>query len=123
VDLNSNKEHLKGLVTKINSKLKYIHLQELGGIVLFIIGGILIFLSIHAMKKISEAKNFAHDVSNFFHHNPTWNPIIKFFGGKAQEKISQSYTPVNLILIAGIFLVIVGVIIFMYYRMKSKSNF
>jgi predicted transporter len=120
-NLKPNKEHLKEFSTKVNSKLKFINLQQLGGVVLFIIGAILIFFSIHAMKKISEAKGLTQDVSNFFQHNSTWNPIIRFFGGKAQEKISESYVPATAVMIVGIFLVIVGVIIFMYYRIR-KSN-
>lgn len=110
----------KGFVNKINSKLKYIHLQELGGIVLFIIGAFFIGISINAMKKISEAKDFAHGVSNFFQHNPTWNPIIKFFGGKAQEKISESYASAIWVMVVGLFLVVVGVIIFVYHRMRRS---
>jgi predicted transporter len=116
VDFNKNKK----LVNKINSKLKYIHLQELGGIALFICGAILIGIAIHAVKKISEAKDVAHSVTNFFQHNPTWNPIIKFFGGKAQEKISESYTPATIVMVAGIFLVVIGLIIFVYYRLRKS---
>jgi uncharacterized membrane protein YidH (DUF202 family) len=113
-------EENKGLISRINSKLKYIQLQEIGGIILFVFGALLIALAIHAMKKISEAKNFSHNVSNFFHHNPTWNPIIKFFGGKAQEKISENYTPATMVMIGGIVLVVVGIVIFVYYRRRKS---
>lgn len=119
--MDPTKEPLKGWITKINSKLKFINLQQLGGIVLFIGGIILIAFSIHAMKKISQAKDFAQGISNFFQHNPTWNPIIKFFGGKAQEKISESYVPATMMMVAGIFLVVVGIAIFLYHKIR-KSN-
>lgn len=112
----------KDLLNKVNSKLKFISIQQLGGVILFIIGIIFISFSIQAMKQISQAKNFTQDVSNFFQHNPTWNPIIKFFGGKAQEKISESYVPAILFMIAGIFLAIVGTVIFLHYRIKKNEQ-
>ncbi len=113
---------LKESINKIWFKLKSYEFRELIGIILFAGGIVCIALSIHAMKKISEAKDFAHSFTNFFEHNPTWNPIIKFFGGKVQEKISENYTPATLVMVAGILLIIIGTFIFVYYRLK-KSNY
>jgi uncharacterized membrane protein len=123
VDLKrfTNKEYLKGL-GKANLKLKRFDLKQLWGIVVFIVGVILIFIAIHAMHKIAEAKDLSHNISNFFEHNPGWNPILKFFGGKAQERISQYDTPVMLTLIGGIILIILGVIIFLHYRNRIRPN-
>ena len=111
-----------GLINKIWSKLKSFAFRELIGIIL-IAGGIgCIAFSIHAIKKISEAKDFAHTFTNFFEHNPaSWNPIIKFFGGKAQEKISENYAPAIMVLVAGILLIIIGTFIFIYYRLKKSK--
>ena len=103
-------------------KLKSINLKQLVGVSLFIVGVVLISIAIHAMKKIADAKNLSHDISNFFEHNPSWNPIIKFFGGKAQERISQYDTPVMLTLISGIVLIVIGVIIFMHYRKNTSKQ-
>ena len=110
-----------GLINKIWSKLKSIPFPELLGMILFAGGIVCIVLSIHAFKKISEAKEFANSFTNFFEHNPTWNPIIKFFGGKAQEKISENYTPATMVMVAGILLIIIGAFIFIYYRLKKSK--
>lgn len=84
--------------------------KRLLGFVLIAIGVVLIFIALNAMHKIAEAKSLTQDISNFFTHNPDWNPIIKFFGGKAQEKISTYDTPALLTLISGILLTIVGAV-------------
>lgn len=116
------KGHLKGWENKINPKLKYVNLRQIGGIILFVLGGTLVLIAIDAMRKIAKAKGLSHDISNFFEHNPGWNPIIKFFGGKAEQKISQYDLPVMLTLIAGSILLLFGAIIFVYYRNRIKTK-
>jgi hypothetical protein len=124
VDLNrfTNKEYLNGLENKINLKLKVINLRQLGGIIVFIVGGFLVFFALQAMKQIADARGLSHDVSNFFEHNPGWNPIIKFFGGKAEERLAQYDVPILLTLIAGIVLLLLGTFIFVYYRTRKTNN-
>jgi hypothetical protein len=117
-----NKEYLKGVENRANLKLKYINLRQLGGIIAFIVGGFLVYFALDAMKQIAQAKGLTHDVSNFFEHNPGWNPIVTFFGGKAQERISQYDAPVMLALIIGIVLVALGAFIFLHYRTRIKSK-
>jgi MFS superfamily sulfate permease-like transporter len=114
-----DRKRVEGWEGRVNLKLKHVTLRQLGGIVMFIAGGVLIFWAIDAMRRIAAAKNTSHHVSNFFEHNPTWNPVVKFFGGKAQEKISQYDLPVMVILIVGIVFVILGVTIFRHYRAKK----
>ena len=94
------------------------HLKRISGLILFIIGVILILFAIHAMHQIAEAKNLSQNITDFFEHNPDWNPIIKFFGGKAQEKISTYDTPALLTLISGIVLTIIGAIMAIVNRKK-----
>lgn len=85
---------------------------------MFIVGIILIIFAIQAMHQIAEAKSLSQNITDFFEHNPDWNPIIKFFGGKAQEKISTYDTPALLALISGIVLTIIGAVMAIVNRKK-----
>lgn len=98
------------------------NLKQILGLVASALGVFLIIYSIHSMQEITEAKNFVDGITNFFTHNPTWNPIVTFFGGKAQEKISKYDLPVLLMLISGIILVILGPIITIIYKSKEKKR-
>ena len=93
-------------------------IKRLIGFVLMIGGVVLILIALHAMHKIAEAKSLSQDINNFFTHNPTWNPIIKFFGGKAQEKISAYDTQALLTLFSGILLTIVGAVMAIIHRKR-----
>jgi hypothetical protein len=100
----------------INSKLRQIF-----GLILCGAGGYLIYRSIEGFKKITEAKDFAHRFTNFFEHNPSmWNGLVKFFGGKAQEKISESQVPASMALAAGIALIVIGVSIIIFLRKRKQ---
>ncbi len=82
--------------------------KRLLGPILLTLGIILTILALHAMHEIAEAKGLAQDIENFFTRNPTWNPIIKFFGGQVQEKASEYDLPAMLTLITGILLTVAG---------------
>lgn len=94
------------------------NVKQISGFVLLGIGVILIFFSFHYMQELADAKGFVDDTKNFFAHNPTWNPIVTFFGGKAQEQIAQYDTPVTIALVLGILFTIAGSIMAFVYRKK-----
>ncbi len=97
--------------------------KRLIGILSLVLGIYLISYSIHAMHEINEAKGFKNDLDQFFNHNPSvWNPLIEFFGGKAQEEISQYDTPVLIMLISGIVLSIGGFVTAVFYWNQSKRR-
>ena len=89
------------------------------GLVLFCAGIVLLFIAINALHQISEAKTLSHDIENFFTHNPSWNPIIKFFGGQAQEKISSYDAQAMMVLVVGIILTVAGAMLAFVYRRKK----
>ena len=106
-------ENLKRLYANANRK-------RIIGYILLIIGIILFIISVHNARKIAEANNLSTSISNAFEHNSTWNPIIKFFGGKAQEDINY-YGIVNLtIQIGGVVLTALGAVMIVVYRKKQK---
>lgn len=106
-------ENLKRLYASANRK-------RIIGFILLIIGIILFIISVHAAQKIAEANNLSTSISNAFEHNSTWNPIIKFFGGKAQEDIDY-YSTVNLIIqIGGVVLTAIGAVMIFVYRKKKQ---
>ncbi len=110
----TNKENLKQMTAHANWKW-------IAGVVILIVGIILFILSVHAMKQIADANTLSQNFSNFFEHNTTWNPIIKFFGGKAQEKI-EYYNKVTLIIqIGGVALTALGAVMVVVFR-KKKVN-
>ena len=85
-------------------------------------GIFLICYAIHSLNKIAQAKGFESDVDEFFHHNPsTWNPLIEFFGGKAQEELSKYDVPVLIMLVSGIVLTVIGGVAIVSYC-KETSN-
>jgi hypothetical protein len=47
-----------------------------------------------------------------------WNPLIKFFGGHVREEASKYDTTLSLLLIAGIVLVVLGVVSLFRHRIK-----
>jgi len=106
---------------KVGSKFKYFNLKQIGGLILCGVGGYLVYLAVEGFKEIAQAKDFAHRFTNFFHHNPTWNPLIKFFGGTAQEKISESELPATLALAGGVALLIIGTAIIIFFRTRNKD--
>jgi len=82
-----------------------------------------IVFAVDAMVKLSEAKTFVDSVSEFFQHNPsTWNPIITFFGGKAQEEIADYNAPVLALLVCGILLTAAGAAMSIIYRKRKEKR-
>lgn len=110
-----NKEPLKNLASKIN--YKYV-----AGILILIAGIILFFFSIHATKKIADANTLSQNISDFFQHNPTWNPIIKFFGGKAQEKIEYYNHMTLMVQIGSVVLTVLGAVMIAIFRKKKNQK-
>ena len=97
------------------------NVKGIAGVCVFAIGILIIILSIDAIHKIAEAKGVSQDVSDFLHHNPSWNPIITFFGGEPQEKISHADTRSIMALIGGISLTILGAIMsIIHYGHKKR---
>ncbi len=87
------------------------------------VGIYLIIYSIHSMNEISDAKGFASDLENFFTHNPSvWDPLVEFFGGKAQEEVSKYDVPVMIMLISGIVLTIGGVVTTILWWKKPEKR-
>ena len=110
-----DKELLKNLASKVNYKC-------LAGVLILIAGIILFICSIQATKKIADANTLSQNMSDFFQHNPTWNPIIKFFGGKAQEKV-EYYSHMNLIIqIGSVVLTALGAIMIAVFRKKKNQK-
>ena len=112
---------LRELEDRINSKLRFINLRQIFGLILCGAGSYLIYAAIEGFKKITEAQDFAHRFSNFFSHNTMWNPLVKFFGGKAQEKISESQAPASLALATGIARsVVLGFSLIIFFRKRKQ---
>ena len=93
--------------------------RRITGLIILLVGLALIIFSIHAMEKVPEAKTLGQRTSDFFTHNPMWNPLIKFFGGKPQEKIVEQHTSHVLTLIIGIILAAVGSLVAFWKRRRA----
>lgn len=94
--------------------------KQLVGIVISLIGIILLGFCLHAKQRLAHAETLSENVTNFFEHNPTWNPIIKFFGGEAQQKIASYNTPLLILTIVGIVLIVWGAVMIYMYRNHPK---
>lgn len=103
---------------RINAKLKYINLRQLLGAIVFVLGTLLVIGALYGYAQIAHAQQQTSDVTNFFKHNPTWNPVIKFFGGEAQKEISSYYGPVTAALVIG--LVLMGLGGWVYKRFRKR---
>lgn len=111
----TNKETLKQMAANANWKW-------IAGVVILIVGIILFILSVHAMKKVADANTLSQNLSNFFEHNTSWNPIIKFFGGKAQEKINYYDNVTLMIQIGGVALTALGAVMIVVFRKKKVKK-
>ncbi|MBS0650855.1 MAG: hypothetical protein JSR93_06815 [Verrucomicrobia bacterium] len=93
------------------------------GLIALAAGIFLICYAVHSFNKIAQAKGFESDVNNFFNHNPSvWNPLIEFFGGKAQEEVSQYDLPVTIMMLSGIALTIGGAITLIIWCKKKPKT-
>lgn len=72
------------------------------------------------LSKLAEAHGTIQETKDFFSHNPTWNPIVTFFGGKAVEKVSSYNFAVICLLMFGILSVMLAVLGLLYYRSKKR---
>ena len=93
--------------------------KQLLGLVILAVGIVLIFFAIDAFRQIHQAKNFADQVQNFFTNNPGWNPIITFFGGEAEAKLSDFNARAVAVLVTGIILCLAGITITIRNRPKK----
>lgn len=98
------------------------NVKQIGGLILAVIGFILIIYAVHNIHQFSEANGFGNDVKNFFTHNPWWNPIIKFFGGTPQQKVTAYNPAVLACMIIGIVCVIAGLVLTVVFRKKKKRQ-
>src|SRR5260370_12728943 len=77
------------------------------------IGIVLVIVSINSLHEFHkqqehELKHTPTRVKIFFTHNPLWNPVIEFFGGKPQEKLPEHDTKAIVTQTVGIDLLILG---------------
>lgn len=91
-------------------------------LIAILLGVCLIGYAVHSWNKIQNAKGIEQDMNNFFTHNPSvWDPLIKFFGGKAQQEVSKYDLPVLIMFISGSVLTMGGIISLGISLKKSKS--
>jgi hypothetical protein len=108
--------------SKLQLFLANANYQFLAGIVLLLTGIILFMFSIHATKKIAEANDLSQSLSDFFEHNPTWNPLVTFFGGKAQEKIEYYNNRVFMVQLGAVVLTALGAVMIVLFRKKKQNK-
>ncbi|MBS0604484.1 MAG: hypothetical protein JSS60_05535 [Verrucomicrobia bacterium] len=106
----------------LKSRFANLNYKQIAGIIVLIGGIVLFFLTVNATKKIADATTLSQSISNYFEHNPDWNPIIKFFGGKAQEKITYYSTMVLLIQIGSVVLTALGAVMIVLFRKKNTPG-
>ncbi|HEY5236294.1 MAG TPA: hypothetical protein VIJ14_08965 [Rhabdochlamydiaceae bacterium] len=96
--------------------------RQLIGVLGIAVGGVLISIAVHSMHELTKTKERTTHVEIFFTHNPFWNPIIKFFGGKPQEKLPEHHRPAIIMESIGIVLVVVGGVVVYVSRGKNKRS-
>jgi hypothetical protein len=110
-----NKESLKQMAANMNYKWIASLIVLIAGIVIFI-------LSVQATKKIAEAVTLSQTFSDFFKHNPSWNPIIQFFGGTAEHKIEYYNNIILILQIGGVVLTALGAVMLVFFRKKNNKK-
>ena len=101
--------------------------RQIFGWLVSAIGIVLIVISINSMHAFQkqheqELKHTPTRVKIFFTHNPLWNPVIKFFGGKPQEKLPEHATKAIVTQTVGIALVVVGGVVVYVLRKKIEPK-
>jgi hypothetical protein len=89
-----------------------------GGLLLLVIGIYLILSGIGTSHEVEASKDFAKKVSDFFTNNPTWNPLIKFFGGTPIKELPKHTTSPTMRIVIGSFLTLIGAAFAYVYRKK-----
>jgi hypothetical protein len=94
--------------------------MQLCGAAITVIGAGLIAYAQHSINKANAAKGTIDKFTNFFSHNPTvWNPLVTFFGGKAEEQASQYDTTLTVLFYLGIGLVVIGLWSLFWFRRRA----
>jgi cbb3-type cytochrome oxidase subunit 3 len=108
--------------SKLQLFLASVNYKFLIGIILLIIGITLFIFSVHATQQIAEANNLSQSISDAFEHNPSWNPLITFFGGEAQEKIDYYSHRVFMVQIGAVVLTALGAVMIVLFRKKKQNK-
>ncbi len=77
--------------------------------------GIGIYCITYALLKIqhdTQKKGLGKAISDYFTHNPQWNGIIEFFGGRPQTPPAVYDSTIIVTLILGIILTVASAIVF-----------
>lgn len=94
--------------------------KNIVGLICFGIGVCFIVVSLVIKQKVTETKGFVDNFTSFFtNQNQMWDPVISFFGGQVNKKISQHEMTSTMMLIAGVVLVVGGAAIFFLNRRKK----
>jgi hypothetical protein len=96
------------------------NIKKLFGIGIFAVGLILILVAFQKSQRFAEEKDFGQGISNFFTHNPMWNPMIKYFGGTPQEKLPDYDPSAPYYFWTGIILVIGGTAVLVISRKEKR---
>jgi hypothetical protein len=84
-----------------------------------VIGIILIVFAAHGMHKAADANSSINHFSDFFTNTTgIWNPVIKFFGGETHKKASKYDIVLNILMIVGSVMVVVGLWSVSYYKKR-----
>ncbi len=86
------------------------------------VGIALLIAAVHSMREFTKNMEKTSAVKVFFTHNPLWNPLIRFFGGKPQEKLPKHNTQAMVTQSIGITLVVVGGVVVYVSRRKNKKS-
>lgn len=93
--------------------------MQIVGVASTAIGVALIVYAKRSMQKASEAKSSIDKFTDFFSHNPgVWNPLIEFFGGKAQQEASKYDPTLTFLFYSGIALVVFGIWCVFWFRRR-----
>ncbi len=95
--------------------------RQLMGWVAVLAGIITIIFAVHSNHQFEKSKTKTRSIKLFFTHNPLWNPIIKFFGGKPQEKLPEHNEHAMITQNIGIVLVVVGGAAVYLFRRKKRN--
>ena len=89
--------------------------KRIGAAIAFILGALLIIISLYEKHRLGNAESSIHKGESFF----SGNRYAEFVGGALEGKLAKYRTPLMICLISGVVLVVAGAGILLVTRKKK----
>jgi len=104
----------------MNQIIGFLKQKRVLSLIVLILGiGLMLFAN-YEMNRVANAKGAIDQFTGFFNNSSgIWDPVVKFFGGKAHDEASKYDTTLKILMISGIIMVVAGISGLIFYRKRQ----